>query len=96
MTAEPIKLAIEEALRETHGEIKKTPAIVAQYAAERAAHLATLVGKPGFDQAWRIEQSNVLAFAEIEVTRQGWRVNDQLAATIRTALLFVARTAARV
>lgn len=96
MTSEPIRLSIEEALRETRGEIKKSPAAVAQYTAERAAHLATLVGKPGFEQAWRIEQSNVLAFAEIEVTRQGWRVNDQLAATVRTALLFAARAAARV
>ncbi len=63
---------------------------VGMYAAQRAAHLATLVGQPGFEDAVLAERDNVVLKAGILAARRGDAVDQRLIGIIQGAL----RTAA--
>lgn len=58
---------IEDAVKETGVELTQTAAHVAAYMNERAIHLASISGQPGFDQALRAERNNVALRAGISV-----------------------------
>ena len=63
---------------------------VGAYAAERAAHLATLSGQPGFEDAVLAERDNVVLRAGIAATQRGDNIDQRLIGIIQGAL----RTAA--
>ena len=59
---------------------------VAEYAAARAAHLATLIGQPGFSMAMRAEADNVILKAGILAVDQGDAADRRIKDTISGAL----------
>ena len=60
----------EDAIAETGASLQVGAAELAVYAAERSAHLATLVGDPGFSMAVRAERDAVALKAGIVVVQQ--------------------------
>jgi hypothetical protein len=54
---------IQSAANDAGVELGKAKADVTLYAQERAAHLQTIAGQPGFDEALRAEANAVIIFA---------------------------------
>lgn len=88
MTTYATKLrdAIEASLRETGGSLKRTSAEVATYTAQRAAHLATIVGQAGHAEAVIAERDAVCLFAGIAATREADAADQRVVGLIHGAL----------
>lgn len=67
---------------------------LAEYAAERAAHLSAIVNEPGFPEAVRAERDNVALKAGILAAEVGDEVNQGLLAALAGGLGFAARAIA--
>lgn len=61
------------------------------YTAQRAAHLSTLVGQPGFQDAVRIERDNVALHAGIVASQQADAADNRLVGIIQAGLAILAR-----
>jgi hypothetical protein len=61
-----------------------------QYAATRAAYLATLAGQPGFEEAAKAEAQNVMAEAAKNAVRGADMVHERVLALLRGALVALA------
>lgn len=79
---------------QTGRDLKADVAAVGAYAAERAAHLATLAGQPGFEDAALAERDNVVLKAGIAAANRGDATDQRLIGiiqgTLRTAALLLA------
>lgn len=67
---------------------------VRQYAAERMAHLATIVGEPGYDEALIAERDSVALQAGLKACREGDAVDAELVGMIGGVLGVGARALA--
>lgn len=88
---EDFKKLIEETVRGSARDLKVGAAELAAYAAERAAHLTTLVGLKGFEAAVIAERDAVALRAGIETHRQAAEVDQRLLGVIHAGLLFGAK-----
>ena len=92
-TADGFRSLLEDVLAETGRSLTDTPAAIAAYAAERSAHLATLVGVEGFEVAVRAERDAVALRAGVAVTTEADAFDQRIAGAIHGALAFAARAA---
>lgn len=70
-TTKALQGALEQALRDTGVSLQKSAADVAVYASQRAEHLATIAGQPGFDRALIAERDAVRIYAGRSSVREG-------------------------
>ena len=80
------KLILKRAAEETGRDITADLNEVAQYAAERTAHLSTLVAAPDFWEAVIVERDNVALKAGIKAVDQGDKVDARLLGIVQGAL----------
>jgi hypothetical protein len=78
--------ALDAAIRETGAMLHKSSADVAVYAAQRAAHLATIVGQAGFDEAVVAERDAVILFAGLSAVRNADAADERIVGLIHGAL----------
>ena len=81
----------EDFARETGEALKDASTELAEYAAGRSAHLATLVDDPDFSVALRRETSDVLMKSGIAAVREGDGLDDRIAGYVEGALAIAAR-----
>lgn len=82
------------AVRNTGVELSKATAEVANYTALRAAHLSTIVGQVGFDEAVAAERDNVALFAGIAAVTEAKAADSRLLGLIEGILFIGARALA--
>lgn len=88
------KALLEDLLDEARVDLKKSADEVAEYAAARANHLATLVGLPGFEQAVRAERDNVALFAGLALAGQITAAQARVVGAIQGMLFMAAKVLA--
>lgn len=81
---------LRDAVAETGAHLQKTAAEVAEYAADRARHLSTLFGQPGFQEAVRAERDNVALYAGIRSLEEGEATDARLSGILQGALAMLA------
>lgn len=81
----------EDAITETGANVQVRAAELAAYAAERSAHLATLVGDPDFNLAVRAERDAVALRAGISAVQQGDAADARIVGVIHGGLSLAAR-----
>ncbi len=81
----------EDAARETGVSLQVGAAELAEYAAARSAHLATLVGDPNFAMAVRAERDAVALKAGILAVQQADAADARLVGVIQGGLTFAAK-----
>jgi hypothetical protein len=91
LTRDDVKGMLQLALRETGGDMARAPAEVAAYAAERAAHLATAAGQPGFAEAVVAERDNVVLYAAVHAAHAADRLDARLRGVVQVVLTTWAR-----
>ena len=94
--ADDFRALFQDAIAETGVEIRVGLAELATYAAERSAHLATLVGDPGFSMAVAAERDAVALKAGIVAVRQADQADARLVGIIQGGLSFAAKLIAAV
>lgn len=82
---------LRAALRETRADLSINADELILYTAERAAHLTTLLGQPGFQRAVVAERNNVAMRAGLDATLQAEAADARLVGVIQGVLLGVAR-----
>ncbi len=82
---------LEEAAKSTGVELVNGAKEVAAYAAQRAAVLATLVGRPGYQQAVIAERDNVALFAGVSGVDKADAGQQRLIGIIQGALALGAK-----
>lgn len=83
---ENLKGALDAAVRETGVLLRKSSADVAAYTAQRAAHLATIEGQAGFQDAVIAERDAVLLFAGLSAVRGADAADAHIVGLIHGAL----------
>lgn len=81
---------LEAAAKETGLELVKTAAEVTAYAAQRALHLASIVGESGYDEALTAEADSVALFAGIHAVKAADAADARLLGIIQGALMAAA------
>ena len=81
------------ALRDQGRELRTASAELADFAAERAAHLETFVGQPGFEEAVQAEADRIALRAAGEAVKQADEADTRLVSIIASALKLAARVA---
>jgi hypothetical protein len=89
-TTENMRRLLDEAIRETGRTLQQSATDVAAYAASRAAHLATIAGQPGFEEALRAERNAVAMFAGLSATAEADRADQRIVGIIHGALAIAA------
>lgn len=87
---EDLKALFQDAIEETGVSLQVGAAELAAYAAERSAHLATLVSDPGFQLAVRAERDAVALRAGITAVQQADAADARIVGVIQGALSFAA------
>ncbi len=82
---------LTDAIAETGVSLQKGAAELAAYAAERSAHLATLVDDPGFQEAVRAERDAVALEAGITAVQQADAADARIVGVIQGGLALAAR-----
>lgn len=82
---------IRDAVRETRADLAIDSDELVRYTAERAAHLSTLVGQPGFQRAVVAERNAVALKAGLDATLRAEAADARLVGVIQGALLGLAR-----
>jgi len=77
---------ITDTLEETGTTLQSSADSVAEYAAQRAAHLSTLVGQPGFMLAVRAERDNVMLYAAIQAGENATAADNRMMGLLQGAL----------
>lgn len=81
---------LDDALEETGRDLGDLREEVMIYAAQRAAHLATISHEPGFNLAVRAERNNVAMKAGLDLTDAADASDARLVGIIQAGLLFLA------
>lgn len=81
-----LKGALDAAVRETGAMLRKSSADVAAYTAQRAAHLMTIEGQAGFQEAVIAERDAVLTFAGMSTVRGADAADSHIVGLIHGAL----------
>lgn len=79
--------------KETGRSLKVAAGEVAEYAAQRASHLATIIDEPGFAEAVIAERDAVMLFAGMEVVDEADAIDERWIGAIHAGLSFGARLA---
>lgn len=77
---------LEKAAKELGVDLKRSGQEVAQYFDQRAAHLSTIMGEPGIDEALAAERDSVLLFAAGRSVDVADAADAQLIGIVRGAL----------
>ncbi len=93
---EDFKALLKDAFDEAGKELRIDLNALALYAQERAAHLATLAGQPGFELALRAERDNVTLRAGIAAVEQADATDQRIVGLIHGALGIAAKALAAV
>lgn len=72
-------------------ELQETTRELAEYTLQRAQHLASIAGEPGYDLALRAEHANLLLRTGIDATRQARAADARVSAILQTTLTLGAR-----
>jgi len=80
------KALLDSVVRETGISLKKTTAQVANYMAERAAHLANGATEDGFPEAVLAERDNVLLFAGVAAVGNAQAFDSRVLGIVQGAL----------
>ena len=94
--ADDFQALFEDAITETGVSLQVGATELAAYAAERSAHLATLVGDRGFSMAVRAERDAVALKAGIVAVRQGDQADARIVGIIQGGLSLAAKLIAAV
>ncbi len=86
MTANEFKAFLLQALKDQGLEFRDQGRALQTFAAQRAAHLAALVGQPGFEQAVRAEADSVALEAAKHAVRAGDATDARIAGIIQGVL----------
>lgn len=89
------KELLERTLQETGAELDQAVDEVALYMADRTAHLSTLVGQPGFQEAVIAERDNVAMFAGLLAVDLADATDARIVGVIQGALAMAAKGLAR-
>lgn len=89
-----LEALLQDVIEETGASLKTGAAELAEFAAERSAHLATLVGDPGFDQAVRAERDAVALRAGLVTTHEADAADQRIVGAIHGGLRVLARALA--
>jgi len=81
---------LTSAITATGVSLKKSAADVALYTTQRAAHLSTLVGQPGYEEAVAAERDAVLLYAGVAAVREADAADMRLVGIIEGVLLSAA------
>lgn len=84
---------LEDLGKELGLSFKQSTANVAQYAAERAAHLSTIYGISGFDRAMAAERDAVLLYAGVEAANAGLKSDERMRGFVHGILSVMVRVA---
>ena len=84
---------LKDALDETGVGLDHAREDVALYMVQRAAHLSTLVGQPGFELALRAERDNVALYAGVQASLQAAAADQRMVGLIQGILFRMAVTA---
>jgi hypothetical protein len=84
-------LEVLDSVASTTGRsLKRSAAELAVFAAERAVHLASIVGQPGYDEAVRAETNAVMYEAGIQAIGEADAVDARLIGAIESGIRFSA------
>lgn len=89
-----IRTLLQGVVNETGRNLAGSAEDVAQYAAERAQHLARIYDQPGFDLALKAERDNVAMFAGIALVDQADAIDARILGIIEGALSIAKRVLA--
>lgn len=92
--AEDFGSVLGRTAQEAGVNLKEGAATVAAYAAQRATHLATIVGQPGFERAVAAERDAVALFAGVVGVAGARAADARIVGLIEGALLFGAKAIA--
>lgn len=81
---------LEQAAKDTGADLADKSAKLADYAAARAAHLATLVDDPNFADVVIVERDNILLQAGISAVNAGDAVDTRIRSVVQGALTMAA------
>lgn len=81
---------LKDVVEETGKELREGAEELAEFAAERSAHLAALVGDPEFAQAVKIERNSVAIRAGLVATAEAEAADARIVGAIHGALRVVA------
>ena len=84
---------IKDVLEETGIDLEITKDELIRYTAERAAHLTTLIGQPGYGLALRAERDAVALHAGLDATMAAEAADSRIVGVIQTILMAVAGAA---
>jgi hypothetical protein len=85
---------LAQAITATGASLKRSAAEVALYTAQRAAHLATLAGQPGFEEAVIAERDAVALFAGVKLVEEADAADARFHGLIEGVLAVAAKAAA--
>lgn len=90
ITKSDIAVELEKLIRsnakELGADLKADVTSMSMYAAQRATHLSTLVGQPGFEEAVIAERDSVALRAGISAVRAADRMDQRILAILQTVL----------
>ena len=81
---------LKDALDETGVSLSRARDEVLLYTAQRAAHLSTLVGQPGFELALRAERDSVALYAGVSASIQATAAEGRILGIIQGILFALA------
>lgn len=91
MNADQAKAALAEAVAATGASLARSALEVAEYGLRRAAHVSTLAGGPGFQEALVHETNAAALFAGIKAVEEGRAADARLWGLLHGVLMFGAK-----
>jgi len=91
---EAFKEQLESALTETGLQLQRSAAEVAAYTAQRALHLSTIVGQPGYAEAVKAERDAVALYAGITAVNNADAADNRIIGIIQSGIALLAIAAA--
>ena len=85
---------LEQALKEQGRDLGKSSALVADYARQRANHLAQIHGQPGWERAVKAEAESVLAYGTLQMVDEADAADARLLGILEGTLGLCARLVA--
>lgn len=89
-----LKSLFESAIAETGIDLQQSAHDVALYTSQRMAHLALIVGLPGYEEALVAERDNVALFAGISAVNSADAADQRIIGIIQGALAIGAKAIA--
>lgn len=84
------KELLADVIDETNVELKVSRDELIQYTAQRAVHLTSILGEPGYELALRAERDAVALHAGLDATMAAEAADSRLVGVIQTVLMGLA------